>query len=164
MCEVRTCFFSVAPIVLLLLYIVHAVLSHLFRIVYLAWYWTYQIWLQAPCKFLASFLQVSCKFCHFKTCIWTGLDHFYLCTDILVYYVAWYRTWQAWLHAPYKLHTSSVQAPYKFCFQTCIRDVKKSNLYASCSAVPRKVWVLYWVYPSCPQIKLVHELYAVRQL
>ncbi len=29
------------------------------------------------------------------------------------------------------LATSSIQAPYKFCFQSCMRVVKKSNLYTS---------------------------------
>ncbi len=72
------------------------------------------------------------------------LDCFYLCADILVY-VAWYRIWQVWPQAPYKLHTSSIQAPYKFCFQTCIQVVKKSSLYASCRALPRNWSVCFWV-------------------
>jgi hypothetical protein len=114
--------------------------------------------IQVPYKLRTSSVQVL-----FETCILMGLDCFYLCADILVY-VARYGTWQAWLQAPYKLRTSSAQAPYKFCFQTCILVVDESNLCASCSTLPRNSWVLYWVYPSCRKIKLVHELYAVRQL
>ncbi len=127
-----------------------------------SWYRTGLIWEQVPDKLWTSFGKVLYKFC-FETCIWTGLDRFFSCVDILVY-VSQYKTGQIiWEQAPNKFQTSSGQVPDKFRTsfvfklapdlsenQTCsrvarfyigicgcctggFRVVEKSNLSASCT-------------------------------
>ncbi len=84
----------------------------------------------------------------------------FLSTDILVY-VALYRTRKIWEQAPDTFWTSYGQVPDKFCFQTCLRVVRRSNLSASYPRLHRNSWVLYWTSSSCPKTKLVRKFSGV---